>query len=119
MGTATLAKAALAKAALARVRNEPAKVVEALQLQADSEDYGWSKISSLVWTPPYIAALLDLGHYRALYSPTRWWLRTSVGARASPGGPNQPMGPWNFARAPVPIAFMDFRFLWSSVKLSR
>jgi DNA-binding CsgD family transcriptional regulator len=50
-----------AQAALARVRNEPAKVVEALKVQASSEDFGWSKISSLVWTPPFIAALLDLG----------------------------------------------------------
>ena len=54
-----------AEAALARVRNEPAKVVEALQLQASSEDYGWSKISSLVWTPTFIAALLDLGEVEA------------------------------------------------------
>ena len=56
-----LGTAMLAKAALARVRNEPEKVVEALRTQADSEDYGWSKISSLVWTPQFIAALLDLG----------------------------------------------------------
>jgi DNA-binding CsgD family transcriptional regulator len=54
-----------AEAALARVRNEPAKVVEVLQLQANSEDYGWSKISSLVWTPTFIAALLDLGQVEA------------------------------------------------------
>jgi DNA-binding CsgD family transcriptional regulator len=57
--------ALLATAALARVRNEPAKVVEALQPEANSEDYGWSKISSLVWTPPFIAALLDLGRIEA------------------------------------------------------
>jgi DNA-binding CsgD family transcriptional regulator len=55
----------MAEAALARVRNEPAKVVAALQVQANSEDYGWSKISSLVWTPPFIAALLDLGQVEA------------------------------------------------------
>jgi DNA-binding CsgD family transcriptional regulator len=60
-----LGTAMQAQAALARVRNEPAKVVQALQLQASSEDYGWSKISSLVWTPPFIAALLDLGEVEA------------------------------------------------------
>ncbi|HXW79478.1 MAG TPA: LuxR C-terminal-related transcriptional regulator, partial [Acidimicrobiales bacterium] len=59
------ATAMLAEAALARVKNEPAKVVEALQLLASSEEYGWSKISSLVWTPPFIAALLDLGEVDA------------------------------------------------------
>ncbi len=40
-------------------------MVAALQVQANSEDYGWSKISSLVWTPPFIAALLDLGQVEA------------------------------------------------------
>ena len=59
------ATAMAAQAALARVRNEPAKVVEALRVQASSEYYGWSKISSLVWTPTYIAALLDLGDTEA------------------------------------------------------
>jgi DNA-binding CsgD family transcriptional regulator len=62
------ATAVLAEAAMARVRNEPAKVVEALQLQASSEDYGWSKISSLVWTPTFIAALIDLGEVEAAHA---------------------------------------------------
>jgi hypothetical protein len=131
MGTATLAKAALA-----RVRNEPAKVVEALQLQADSEDYGSSKISSLVWTPAYIAALLDLGRIeaargqlsrfrqaaaeRGLSLPSRI-MALQAYLSASEARPDQAVAesrqsielitadvPWNFARAPVPIA------LWTS-----
>ena len=59
------ATAMQAKAAMARVRNEPAKVVEALQDQAHSQNYDWSKTSSLVWTPTYIAALIDLGQVEA------------------------------------------------------